>query len=412
MKSRLVLALLLVFFIVLAGCKESQPAITDPVNHNNPDLAKINAEVVQTNNTFGFQLFKTINTTSRDSNIFIAPLSVSIALGMAVNGADGTTRDEILSMLNLTDLPQEAVNETYQQLIKLLSNNEEKVLFEIANSIWYDQNRMVPEQTFLDINQKYFFADVLNINFSQADAVDIINGLISEHTNGKIENMLDRVPGNAVLYLINALYFYGQWLYTFDKDNTEEQDFYLLNGSKVTCPLMSQKSEYYYYANDRIQMIDMNYANANYSMTLVLPNYETDINTVVDDISASEWNSWIDQMGKDSVSVHLPKFKTEYKRLLNDDLMALGMHESFTPAADFSGIAKDRDIWISRVLHKALIEVNEQGSEAAAATIIEFLETSLPVHPEMFINRPFFFVIREHTTNTILFMGKIMNPVE
>jgi serine protease inhibitor len=415
MNAKQISMLLIIFFILFIGCKETKPSITEPTNGDTDtpvDFNKINAEVVQTNNEFGLRLFKTINETSAQSNIFISPLSVSIALGMAINGANGTTKDEIISMLNLNGLSQEAINETYQQLIKLLISNEEKVLFEIANSIWYDQNRMIPEQNFLDVNQTYFFADVRDIDFSQPSAVDSINNWISEETHGKIEDMLDSIPGSAVLYLINALYFYGQWLYTFDKDNTKEQDFYLLNGSTVRCPLMSQKSEYHYYANDQMQVIDMPYANKDYSMTLVLPNYETDINTLVNGLSVEEWNSWIGQFGKDSVTVYLPKFKTEYKRLLNDDLKALGMQIAFTPDADFSGIAPNREIWISRVLHKAFIEINEEGSEAAAATIIEIIETSIPMHPEMYINRPFFFVIREHKSNTILFMGKIANPLE
>ena len=159
-------------------------------------------------------------------------------------------------------------------------------------------------------------------------------------------------------------------------------------------------------------MLDMFYANKNYSMTLILPKYDKDINTLIDGMSTEAWNGWINQMAKDSVIVHMPKFKTEYKRKLNDDLIALGMEKAFTPDAEFTGIAEGREIWISRILHKALIEVNEEGSEAAAATIIEFIETSIPIQPEMFINRPFFFVIREQRTNTILFMGKIMNPVE
>lgn len=413
MKKLLAAALICLYLFTLLACKETKPSITGPDNNNlQPDLEKINAEVVQTNNDFGLQLFKTINTTCPDSNIFIAPLSVSIALGMALNGAEGTTRDEIITMLNLGGMSQETINETYQQLITLLAGNEEKVLFEIANSVWYDQTRMIPEQDFLNVNQKFFFADVLNLNFSQAGAVDSINNWISDKTHGKIENMLDQIPGSAVLYLINALYFYGQWLYTFDKEKTEEFDFFLQGGAVVQCPLMNQKSEYYYYENEDIQMLDMKYANEAYSMTLILPKYDKDINMIIDDLSPETWSDWINLMDKDSVTVHLPKFKTEYKRTLNEDLKALGMKLAFTPDADFSGIAPGREIWISRVLHKALIEVNEEGSEAAAATIIEFIELSIPMHPEMFINRPFFFVIREHQTNTILFMGKIMNPVE
>jgi serine protease inhibitor len=376
------------------------------------NLTEAKKMVIKYNNEFGLKLFKTINTSCRDSNIFISPLSVSIALGMALNGANGTTRDEIVTMLNLADLPQKEINESYQQLITLLLSNEEKVLFEIANSIWYDQQRMVPTQEFLGINQQYFFADVLNINFSQADAVDIINNWISNKTHEKIQNMLDYIPPDVVLYLINALYFYGQWLYTFDKDKTEENDFYLLNGSKVRCPLMSQKSEYLYYANDVMQMIDLKYANLDYSMTVVLPTSETDVNSMIDALSTDSWNSWIDHLYQDSVTVNMPKFKTEYYRLLNNDLKVLGMQEAFTPAADFSGITPGGGLWISRVIHKAVIEVNEEGSEAAAATIIEFRESVVPQFQEIYLNRPFMFIIREHKTNTILFIGKIVNPIE
>ena len=379
------------------------------------NLQKINTQVVETNNEFGFDLFKTINSARPDSNIFISPLSVSIALGMAINGANGTTRDEIVTMLDFSDVSQEQINETYQQLILLLLNNDEQVLFEIANSIWYDQNRMVPEQDFLTVNQDYFFADVLNVNFSSPDALNMINGWISDKTHGKIENMLDYIPRDAVLYIINALYFYGQWYYTFNKEETAERSFFLLDGSSVQCPVMAQKSEFEYYDNDRIQMIDMKYANSDYSMTIILPAYNTNINSVIGEISGDTWNDWTGSLNTDSVTIHMPKFKTEYKKLLNEDLKALGMQEAFTPppgGADFTKIYPPGEICISRVLHKAFIEVNEEGSEAAAVTIIEVVRSSIPVHPEMYINRPFFFVIREHETNTILFMGKIANPIE
>jgi serine protease inhibitor len=407
---------LFILSLLLVHCKEDK----NPLDAQNPDpgtqppfnLTEAQKLVIKSGNEFGWKLFKTINTSCRDSNIFISPLSVSIALGMAINGANGTTKDEIITMLNLDDLSQEAINETYQQLITLLLSNEEKVLFEIANSIWYDQQRMVPEQDFLTINQQYFFADVLKINFSEADAVDIINNWISDKTHGKIQNMLDYIPDLAVLYLINALYFYGQWLYTFDKDKTEENDFYLLNGSKVQCPLMSQKSQYFYYANDVMQMIDMKYAKLDYSMTLVLPSLNTNVNIMIDTLSTDTWNSWINHLYQDSVNIFMPKFKTEYYRSLKNDLISLGMKTAFIPyVADFTSITTQESIWISRVLHKACIEVNEEGSEAAAATIIEFIK-SASGHPTMYINHPFMFVIRKHTTNTILFIGKIVNPIE
>ena len=417
MKTNMLISLMIIFFIYFVGCEKSKQSIIEPDNTDNTDivedLGKINTQVVQTNNEFGFDLFKTINPTRPDSNIFISPLSVSIALGMAVNGANGSTRDEILTMLDLADISEEQINETYQQLIALLLNNDEQVLFEIANSIWYDQNRMVPEQDFLTVNQNYFFADVLNINFSSSDALNTINGWISDKTHGKIENMLDCIPGDAVLYIINALYFYGQWLYTFDKEETEERPFVLLDNSSVECPLMAQKSEFEYYANDMMQMIDLKYANSDYSMTIVLPAYNININTMINDISNDTWNGWIDSLNTDSVTIHLPKFKTEYNRLLNDDLKALGMQEAFDQYADFTRIYPPGSISISRVLHKAFIEVNEEGSKAAAATIIEIKwESAGPMHPEIYINRPFLLVIREHETNTILFIGKIVNPVE
>ena len=144
-----------------------------------------------------------------------------MALGMTLNGAAGTTYDAMQSTLGWQNLSEEEINNSYRNIINLLIALDPKIVFEIANSIWYDQNRMIPEQIFLDLNKKYFLADVLDIDFSQAGAVDIINNWISDKTHGKIEKMLDQIPGNAVLYLINALYFYGQWLYTFDKEDTE-----------------------------------------------------------------------------------------------------------------------------------------------------------------------------------------------
>jgi len=223
--------------------------------------------------------------------------------------------------------------------------------------------------------------------------------------------MLLEIPPDAVMYLINAIYFKGGWIYEFDEDQTIDEDFYLLDGSSKKVPMMIQRKDLMYFEGDGFSSVRLPYGQDKIAMYIVLPDSGTGINAVIESFKSDSWYNTIQPFSKVEVNIHMPRFKMEYGiKLLNTALSVLGMEIAFTPSADFSGIAPG--IYISRILHKAVIEVNEKGSEAAAATVVEMVESAMPEvkTAEFIVDRPFFFVIADDRSGSILFMGKVVEP--
>ncbi len=391
----------------IAGCDGS----FGPLGELPRDLSVAEGQLIDADNRFAFKLFREINRLEGDTNIFISPLSVALALGMTLNGADGTTEQAMMETLELQVLSREAMNESYRTLIDLLRNLDPNVEFQLANSIWHAQHR-VPAQEFLDINQQYFDAEVAALNFGDPAAVNTINDWVYSNTNGKIEKIIDDgIPVNVIMYLINAVYFKGDWTYQFDKDRTRDADFYLADGSTTTVQMMSQEAEIELRSTwrDRILVAELPYSGDAYCMTILLPDEPEDIGSVVDELTEGNWNGWIDGLYESEMAVSLPKFTLEYELALNDALKALGMEVAFDPAeADFTRMYPSGGVWIDTVLHKTFVDVNEEGTEAAAITSVSMRELSAP--SMLLVNRPFVFVIRERLSGTILFMGKVVNP--
>ncbi|MDD5601261.1 MAG: serpin family protein, partial [Actinomycetota bacterium] len=259
-------------------------------------------------------------------------------------------------------------------------------------------------------------SEVSEIDFSSPDAPDRINSWIEEKTKGKIDKMIDSIPPDAVMYLINAIYFKGDWTYPFDENLTGEDDFYLEDGTTKKIPMMKQEKEFYYYAEDSFSAIKLPYGKEKMSMYIILPDKETGIDTLLESLSVDKWNSIKDSFSSREVSLTMPEYKMEYGiKSLKDALTTLGMGIAFDrEQADFSGIYKSGETpcWISDVLHKAVIEVNEKGSEAAAAAVEEMALSAMPDEEiiEFTVDRPFFFMIIDERTGSILFMGKVMEP--
>jgi len=369
-------------------------------------------QLVESSNTFGFELFREVIDQDGDKNVFISPLSVSMALGMTLNGADGDTYEAMKQTLEMAGLTEEEINRSYQSLIELLRGLDPKVIFQVANSIWYRQDFDV-EQTFLDVCQQYFDAEVTGLDFSDPGAVDTINGWVNENTNGKIEEIVDSpIDALTMMFLINAIYFKGTWKYQFDEGDTQSAPFYLPDDSEVQCQMMQQQVTLDYYANEDFQAVDLPYGGGKYSMTVLLPALDKDIDELISELDDENWNEWTDHLSEEEVALHLPKFTLEYELKLNDVLKAMGMEVAFVPSlADFTRMNTGGGLYIEEVKHKTFVEVNEEGTEAAAVTSVEMGLTSAPEFAEMRVNRPFIFVIRENHSGSILFAGKIMNPV-
>jgi len=370
------------------------------------ELKLAEVSLATSSNAFGLKLFKEIVLEEQDKNVFISPLSVSMALGMTYNGAAGTTEEAMRNTLEYGDLIQQEINESYRDLTDMLINLDPNVLFQIANSIWYRLGFQV-EREFIDINRTYFDAEVTGLDFSDPNEKTTINNWVNQKTNGKIPEIIDRIERDHVMFLINAIYFKGDWTSQFDPGKTRDDDFYLLDGSKKTVRMMSQKNDFAYYSHQDFQAMDLPYGGQAFSMTIFLPDADVDIDDFIAQISDENLSDWIGSFNETKIYLYMPKFKLEYNLTLNDVLKALGMEIAFSGGADFTKIHKNGGIWIDEVKHKTFIDVNEEGTEATAATVVSMIRSG-PL--SVTVNRPFVFMIREKFSNTILFMGKIVEP--
>ena len=410
MKNKVIF--LLVLAALFSAC-EKQDNTGEPKKIN---ISKTTEQVIAADNLFGFYLFQRVLANDPVAgNIFISPTSVALALAMTYNGADGETKAAMEETLRKQGLTAEQLNQSYKDLMDALVSVDPKVLLEIANSIWYRNDvEVLPE--FININRNYYNAEVNAILFND-QAKDIINGWVAEKTHDKITEVLDYIPEDAIMYLINAIYFKGIWRSEFEKDKTEDLPFYLADGSEVQAPTMQQQDTFRYFKNELMSAVELPYGQGNFSMMILLPNTGKTTGDIVASLSIENWNAWMQDFSEQDVVMHLPRLKFEYKKLLNDDLSDMGMGIAFSDEADFSKIDPTRDLMISRVIHKTFVEVNEEGTEAAAVTVVEIVETSIepggndgPVY--FYVDRPFLFLIREKDTGAILFIGRVMNPLE
>jgi serine protease inhibitor len=395
--------------LVVSGCRdhgvEMQPLNEKSISRN---LSVLEKSVVSSDNSFGLKLFSCINANEPDKNVFISPLSVSMALGMALNGANGATLDSMKYVLEHSGFSLQEINDSYKNISSILTHLDPKVVFQIANSLWCRHDLAILP-SYLSDCRTYFDAEATSLDFTSPGAVQAINGWVNSKTNGKIPTIIDQIPSEIVLYLINAIYFKGVWTYQFDPTKTTDASFTTSLGNSISCKMMAQKATYAYYASEELQVIDLSYGERSFSMTIILPAQGKDIDQFAGELTQQQWNGLVNALDSTEVDLSMPKFKLEYEKNLNSELHALGMGIAFSDFADFSRITH-ASLAISEVKHKTFVEVNEEGTEAAAVTSIGFRVTSLPSNPSMTINRPFIFAIREHASGTILFVGKIVNP--
>jgi serpin B len=368
-------------------------------------------ELVRSYNDFGIELFRAIIEIEPDKNVFISPLSVSMALGMALNGAAGDTEEAMRQTLAFSGMTMEEIDECYQSLIALLRTLDGTVDFRIANSIWY-RDVLSFEAEFFNACSTHFDATVRGLNFSDPGSADIINSWVREQTNDRILEIVDKpIDPLLIMFLINAIYFKGTWTHQFDPARTQDDSFYLPNGSTVTCRMMNQEesSSYTYFQGDGFEALDLAYGRDLFSMSIILPRQGVDVDSIIAQLSGETWDDWMDRFGGWRGEVRIPKFQLEYDLELKDVLSQLGMGIAFDPYdADFTRMYNLGGVFISKVKHKTFVKVDEVGTEAAAVTSVETGVTSGP--PVFYARRPFVFAIREKHSNTILFIGKIYDP--
>jgi serpin B len=391
---------------------------TSCTNLNEPNPQPKDAEPIQLSaalekrvaqdNDFAFGLLRKTIEISDETNVTVSPLSVSIALGMAWNGADSDTKTEMETALKMSGLSPNEINEYYKVMQTTLPEIDPTTKLSIANSLWYRTGFPV-KQDFLKVNTDYFNAEVRELDFDQAWAVDTINNWCSRKTNKLIPTIIDKISQDAMLYLINAVYFKGIWRSKFDKKRTFETNFTNEAKNQVKVNMMNLKDTFSYTADADAQYLNMPYGNKAYSMTVILPAENKTTADILNNMTVEKWNSTLATMIPRQVIVSMPRFKTENKFILNNSLKAMGMQKAFSPQeADFSNIS-DISLFISKVIHKTYVAVDEEGTEAAAVTAVEFELTSMPDYPVFTVNKPFIFVIREQSTGIILFIGKMGN---
>lgn len=383
---------------------QPSPTMTTP-------MPTVDSRLVAAQTNFGFRLLAQLIQKDGTQNRMISPSSVAIALSMLYNGAADTTQQAMAEALNLQGLSVGEVNQANSVLAASLENADPKVKLSIANSLWGRQGfNFNPD--FLQRNQTYYDAEVATLNFADPTAVAQINQWVSQNTAGKIDQIVDRIDPQQVMFLINAVYFKGNWMTQFKPEETIDRPFYRLDGTQKSHPLMTQHGSYRYAETEQFQAINLPYGDGRLSMLVFLPKPESSLDQFQASLTAENWALWQQAFRPQQGMIQLPKFKFEYERSLNDVLQALGMGVIFDPnQADFSNLS-DIQTHVDEVKHKTYIEVNEEGTEAAAVTSIGIRATSINLDQpfQMTVDRPFFYAIQDNQTGTLLFMGTVVDP--
>lgn len=396
---------ILSFILLLSGCN-----IASSPNFGSAEFSENDYKMItEANNRFAFDLLGELVQQKKEPNIFFSPFSIHSALSMTYNGAAGDTEKEMADILHVNGYELSNINRAYASFLSRTFNRNHDATLNIANSIWLKEGYPF-SSNFVTNTKDYYLAQVQEMDFADPKAADEINSWVKEKTRGKIPNIIENVQPNAVAYLLNAIYFYGNWEHSFDEKATFEDLFYVSEGAPKQQPFMRQTNRFKYYEDELIQVIDLPYKDNELSMIVLLAKEGIQLDNLYQQLSLKQWNRWVSQLKEHEVALTLPKFKLEYSTLLNDSLIKLGMPSAFSEEADFSQMVENGCINIDEVLHKSFIEVNEKGTEAAAATAVVIQETAMIHTPTMNVNRPFFFVIQDNESGIILFMGEVNSP--
>lgn len=403
-------AALLLAVVTSAGCgstRESEglpPLLTELPR----SLTGGESVIISANNQFGFDLLQEVRKGGASGNIFLSPLSAVMALGMAMNGAAGTTLDSMRLALRFGAVPMAEINASARSLAALLLGLDSTSTFAIANSIW-TRHGFAFLPAFLAACQASFDATVQSLDFGTPQAVGTINAWVSQHTAGRIPTILDRIDPAEVMFLINAIYFKGSWRVGFDPSDTRAGTFHAEGGSTQSVPMMYlAKRKHRIGATADARILELLYGNGAWALDLVLPKPGRTLADLTAGLTVTRWSEWLATLAEQEALIALPKFRLEYERTLKDDLSALGMRVAFDQSgrADFSGMGgQPGELFLSRVTQKTYVDVNEEGTEAAAATLVGVGVTSAPL--PFLVDRPFLFAIRERLSGTILFLGQV-----
>jgi len=382
-----------------------------------PLMAAVEANqltIIEGNNKFALELYGRLK--NQEGNLFFSPYSISTALAMTYAGAKDETEKQIAQTLCFPDIQKDKFHNVFGKIIKNLNKQSEKGVFElnVANALWGQRGLdFLPE--FLNTVKTDYDANLEQVDFkTQAEEVrKTINSWVENKTKDKIKELLKQgmIDSMTRLVLTNAIYFKGKWGSQFKPGQTQDSQFTLLSNDKTNVPMMSQKRDFNYMENDNMQALEMPYENNDLSMVIFLPKKIDGINELEKQLTVENLKNWLSNLHKKEVQVFFPRFKMTSEFSLADILSQMGMKDAFSEKADFSGMTGNRDLFISAVVHKAYVDVNEEGTEAAAATGVTMKVTSVAAPMPVFrADHPFIFLIRDNHTGSILFLGRVSNP--
>jgi len=412
MKNNVIILLAGMAVVLLDGSCSKNDNIEPDLTPKNITLTAVTPQAIQSSNEFGIGLFTKV-AEEENKNLMLSPLSASTALTMLLNGCGGDTYTQLQGTLKYPDgMTISDINEAYKSLVGQLLQADPKVKLALANAIFY-RNGFNIKAPFLATMSNDYKSTVDGLDFTAPSALATINKWANDNTNGKIPKVLNEISPDAVMFIMNALYFNGDWSYQFDKSLTQERPFYPDGGNPVNVSTMNGEVGSKVIYGNGFKAIEMPYGRTNFTMIVIVP--DGTLSAFYTSFTHQSWNQLTTEFdGKaefGKIIVYMPKFRFSYEKYLNDQLQSMGMVDAFIPfQANLSGIS-DQSIFVSFVKQNTFVEVDEEGTEAAAVTTIGIELTSMPPQPQQFIiDKSFIFAIRERTTNTLLFIGQVVNP--
>ncbi|CAN5820471.1 serpin family protein [soil metagenome] len=398
-QPRSALALISLIFLA-AGCEHLTGPSARPAWKEIP----LDQRVTDAYTDFGFELFRQTRSESPDGNVFVSPTSAAFALAMTWNGAAGRTADEMAEVLGVAHLDRATVNATNRTWLDALRQTREpKAELAVANSIWYrSDQRLVP--AFRERVSSHYGAEIAEITDAAA-----INRWVGGATRGRIDKVIETIPGNVTVYLINAVYFKADWTKPFRESDTRPGPFHLPNGSTVSVPMMSQSGAFEIRSDAEMTMLRLPYGTGRFSMLFALPKPGSTLDDIAGSLDGATWRRWMTEFAAvPRLQIEVPKFEVEWESSLVESLQRMGMEAPFLPGqADFSGMFENGELWVDDVFQKTFLRIDEKGSEAAAVTVVVGVDSA---PPSLVFDRPFFLAIYDHATSTVLFLGQVTDP--
>lgn len=402
---------LFIILLFIPICLFINPAFSQTSNNTaNPVDA---AGVVSANNQFAFDLYAKYK--SKEGNIFFSPYSISTALAMTYEGARGKTQEEIQAVFHFP-IDDNARRNAFAEIYYEINKKDKDYTLSTANALWAEKDyQFLPE--YFNLIDKYYGGKVTNLNFVREPEASrlTINNWVEEHTNNRIKDLISpgAISDLTRLILTNAVYFKGKWFKEFDPELTKEEDFKVTPGRSINVQMMNLSTKgLSYFENDQLQILELPYEGEDLSMVILLPK-SSDLKNLEESLTTEKLSEWRKGLYEREVKVYIPKFKFESKYFMAGDLTAMGMPTAFDPTADFSGMTGQKDLFISQVIHQAFVEVNEEGTEAAAATAVGMYLKAIAIPEDSKIfkaDHPFIFIIEERKTGNILFLGRVNEP--